>query len=65
MQDALQHFGWLLPLAYLFGRDIVKGFLRRDAARKLADSDPKNDAIAHLENSAADAIEKLPGIKGK
>jgi len=50
--------GFLLFL----GKDFLRDFLARDAARKLADSDPSNDAIARLEQSAAGALD---GIKKK
>jgi hypothetical protein len=48
---------------YILGRDFVVHFLRADAKRKLADSDPGNDAGAHAQLAAADAIERLPGPK--
>lgn len=51
---------FVLGALYVLGRDFVVGFLRRDAEKKLADKDPSNDAIAHAELSAADAITKLP-----
>lgn len=54
---------FIVGAVYVLGRDFAVGFLRRDAERKLADKDPSNDAVAHAELAAADAIIKLPGAK--
>lgn len=62
-QDAIEfvgnHWGWLSSALLLFGAPLLVFFLRRDSAKKLADKNPDNDALAHTEAKAADVIEEL------
>lgn len=50
-----------LGALYILGRDAVAALLRWHAKKLLADSDPKNDGLAAVEESVANNIEKLPG----
>lgn len=56
------HAGLALAIGFVvfLGKDFVRDWLARDAAAKLADSDPKNDGLARLEQSAAQTIDKVP-----
>jgi hypothetical protein len=60
-----QHLGvaGLVGFLLFLAKDFVRDFLARDALAKLADADPSNDKIARLEQSAAQALDKIPGPK--
>lgn len=63
LNDFITHHAALaatLGFALFLGKDFVRDFLARDSAAKLADNDPSNDKIARLEQSAAQAIDKVP-----
>lgn len=55
----------IVVLVAVFARDVVVGVLRRFSLRVRGDSDPKNDHLADIADSAAEALDKakLPSRK--